>query len=169
MFVGGAKIGWSMKHALFKSPATRNRTRDHLIAATIYSQMLYQLSYSRHVKSMVKIASRNFDFAYFCPLRGAGLPGVPAAPDCQGIPRVQGFGSQVGPRPGAPTPNQFRCASRPQVEAAAGRSITSDFGRPGGLCPNYDLMQILPPPADVLADIQVVGERRGGSSTPPPN
>ena len=30
-----------------KSPATRNRTRDHLIAATLYSQMLYQLSYSR--------------------------------------------------------------------------------------------------------------------------
>ena len=28
-------------------PATRNRTRDHLIAATVYSQMLYQLSYSR--------------------------------------------------------------------------------------------------------------------------
>ena len=32
---------------LCKSPATRNRTRDHLIAAVIYSQMLYQLSYSR--------------------------------------------------------------------------------------------------------------------------
>ena len=29
------------------SPATRNRTRDHLIAAEIYSQMIYQLSYSR--------------------------------------------------------------------------------------------------------------------------
>ena len=28
-------------------PATRNRTRDHLIAAAFYSQMLYQLSYSR--------------------------------------------------------------------------------------------------------------------------
>ena len=28
-------------------PATRNRTRDHLIVAVIYSQMLYQLSYSR--------------------------------------------------------------------------------------------------------------------------
>jgi hypothetical protein len=32
-----------------ESPATRNRTRDHLIAAVIYSQMLYQLSYSRRV------------------------------------------------------------------------------------------------------------------------
>ena len=31
------------------SPATRNRTRDHLIAAAFYSQMLYQLSYSRLV------------------------------------------------------------------------------------------------------------------------
>ena len=30
-----------------KNPATRNRTRDHLIAAALYSQMLYQLSYSR--------------------------------------------------------------------------------------------------------------------------
>ena len=30
-----------------ESPATRNRTRDHLIAASVYSQMLYQLSYSR--------------------------------------------------------------------------------------------------------------------------
>ena len=29
------------------TPATRNRTRDHLIAAGVYSQMLYQLSYSR--------------------------------------------------------------------------------------------------------------------------
>ena len=32
-----------------QSPATRNRTRDHLIAAALYSQMLYQLSYSRSV------------------------------------------------------------------------------------------------------------------------
>ena len=30
-----------------KNPATRNPTRDHLMSATIYSQMLYQLSYSR--------------------------------------------------------------------------------------------------------------------------
>ena len=29
------------------SPATRNRTRDHLITALVYSQMLCQLSYSR--------------------------------------------------------------------------------------------------------------------------
>ena len=28
-------------------PATRNRTRDDLMAANLYSQMLYQLSYSR--------------------------------------------------------------------------------------------------------------------------
>ena len=31
------------------NPATRNRAKDHLIAAEIYSQMLYQLSYSRLV------------------------------------------------------------------------------------------------------------------------
>ena len=32
---------------MHENPATRNRTRDHLIAAALYSQMLYQLSYSR--------------------------------------------------------------------------------------------------------------------------
>ena len=38
----------SCKHQQVKdNPATRNRTRDHLIAAGVYSQMLYQLSYSR--------------------------------------------------------------------------------------------------------------------------
>ena len=41
------------------NPATRNRTRDHLIAAALYSQMLYQLSYSRH--DMITMA---FDFGY---------------------------------------------------------------------------------------------------------
>ena len=35
---------------MVQNPATRNRTRDHLIAATLYSQMLYQLSYSRSVR-----------------------------------------------------------------------------------------------------------------------
>ena len=42
--------GWldnSVKGLHVKNPATRNRTRDHLISATLYSQMLYQLSYSR--------------------------------------------------------------------------------------------------------------------------
>ena len=29
------------------TPATRNQTRDHLMAADFYSQMLYQLSYTR--------------------------------------------------------------------------------------------------------------------------
>ena len=29
------------------NPDTRNRTRDHLIAANVYSQMLCQLSYVR--------------------------------------------------------------------------------------------------------------------------
>ena len=43
--VGG--LGNSMKVLHAKNPATRNRTRDHLISATLYSQMLYQLSYSR--------------------------------------------------------------------------------------------------------------------------
>ena len=43
--------GWKYDHEMCEghnqNPATRNRTRDHLIAATLYSQMLYQLSYSR--------------------------------------------------------------------------------------------------------------------------
>ena len=43
--VGG--LGNSIKVLHVKNPATRNRTRDHLISATLYSQMLYQLSYSR--------------------------------------------------------------------------------------------------------------------------
>jgi hypothetical protein len=30
-----------------QNPVTRNRTRDHLMAARVYSQMLYQLSYDR--------------------------------------------------------------------------------------------------------------------------
>jgi len=89
-----------------------------------------QLDYSGDVKSMVKIANRDLDFAYFCPLRGAGLPGVPAAPGCQGAPGVPGLWGQVGPGLGAPTQNQFRCASRPLVEVAAGRPITSDFEHP---------------------------------------
>ena len=33
-----------------KFPVTRNRTRDHLMSAQIYSQMLYQLSYDRHAR-----------------------------------------------------------------------------------------------------------------------
>ena len=36
-----------------KNPANRNRTSDHLMAAAIYSQMLYQLSYSRLVETSV--------------------------------------------------------------------------------------------------------------------
>ena len=45
-----AKKIWHYSHPgsqANSNPATRNRTRDHLIAASIYSQMLYQLSYSR--------------------------------------------------------------------------------------------------------------------------
>ena len=44
--LSGAQKQWSDAR-LHENPATRNRTRDHLIAATLYSQMLYQLSYSR--------------------------------------------------------------------------------------------------------------------------
>lgn len=36
-------------------PATRNRTRDHLIAAEVYSQMLYQLSYSRIASQIANV------------------------------------------------------------------------------------------------------------------
>ena len=43
-------LGAAMRGALgvgARNPATRTRARDHLIAAGLYSQMLYQLSYSR--------------------------------------------------------------------------------------------------------------------------
>ena len=40
------------------NPATRNRTRDHLIAAGFYSQMLYQLSYSRNGNVMAESITR---------------------------------------------------------------------------------------------------------------
>ena len=44
----GFGVGRSYQFSIRRTnPATRNRTRDHLIAAAFYSQMLYQLSYSR--------------------------------------------------------------------------------------------------------------------------
>ena len=43
------------------NPDTRNRTRDHLIAAYVYSQMLCQLSYVRRCF--------HFDMALMCPLQ----------------------------------------------------------------------------------------------------
>ena len=53
-----------------KCPATRNRTRDHLIAAAFYSQMLYQLSYSRLA------CNRSLCSAF-------GLPRTSASPEIQ--------------------------------------------------------------------------------------
>ena len=38
---------------LFYNPVTRNRTRDHLISAYFYSQMLCQLSYDRSCRGFV--------------------------------------------------------------------------------------------------------------------
>ena len=38
------------------NPVTQNRTRDNLMSAQIYSQMLYQLSYDRHALSGEKNA-----------------------------------------------------------------------------------------------------------------
>ena len=45
--ISAFSFGWLNNAVGEKSPATRNRTRDHLIAAALYSQMLYQLSYRR--------------------------------------------------------------------------------------------------------------------------
>ena len=54
------------RRAKSKNPATRNRTRDHLIAAALYSQMLYQLSYNRSVGKGT--CSRSFEDALrMCP------------------------------------------------------------------------------------------------------
>ncbi len=43
----GTALSFRPNRLQSKSPATRNRTRDHLIPAMFYSQMLCQLSYSR--------------------------------------------------------------------------------------------------------------------------
>ena len=43
-----------------QNPATRNRTRDHLIAAEVYSQMLYQLSYSRRCGNVASQVRNHF-------------------------------------------------------------------------------------------------------------
>ena len=40
-------FAWRASGCSEESPASRNQTRDHLITASVYSQMLYQLSYSR--------------------------------------------------------------------------------------------------------------------------
>ena len=40
---------------LAKIPFTRNRTRDHLISAKVYSQMLYQLSYERCYRLLFRL------------------------------------------------------------------------------------------------------------------
>ena len=40
-------VAYACARTTQKCPATRNRTRDHLIAAKFYSQVLYQLRYSR--------------------------------------------------------------------------------------------------------------------------
>ena len=53
------------------NPVTRNRTRDHLMAELIYSQMLYQLSYSRRCqflcepRSTVHLCNSSSTSAYF--------------------------------------------------------------------------------------------------------
>ena len=49
------------------NPATQNRTRDHLIAAEFYSQMLYQLSYSRLAASHEMLAVARVE-VLFCKL-----------------------------------------------------------------------------------------------------
>ena len=57
-----------------RNPATRNRTRDHLIAAGFYSQMLYQLSYSRD-RLCVSTASTG---------TGTWCSGITSAPHAEG-------------------------------------------------------------------------------------
>ena len=54
---------------LHENPATWNRTRDHLIAATLYSQMLYQLSYSRSdcILTCHAYGAMNWAQALCCP------------------------------------------------------------------------------------------------------
>ena len=58
----GMAVTASGKYMLraINNPATRNRTRDHLITAQIYSQMLCQLSYSRYESAETGTAIKGF-------------------------------------------------------------------------------------------------------------
>ena len=51
--VACARVCVCAKRGVRGSPATRNRARDHLIAACVYSQMLCQLSYGRSAGARV--------------------------------------------------------------------------------------------------------------------
>ena len=55
-----------------KHPATRNRTRDHLIAAWVYSQMLYQLSYGRRCNLIFWLDYRSNHFVTVQPMHQQG-------------------------------------------------------------------------------------------------
>ena len=64
-YVPGAQKAFCARHGdgvlwVMRSPATRNRTRDHLITAQIYSQMLCQLSYSRYESAETGTAIKGF-------------------------------------------------------------------------------------------------------------
>ena len=60
------------------NPATRNRTRDHLIAAALYSQMLYQLSYSRLAVCDAARRGTGHGQVWVAVMGQVPLPGVPS-------------------------------------------------------------------------------------------
>ena len=64
------------------NPVTRNRTRDHLIAALIYSQMLYQLSYDRLVlpRPQLMLSPTASSMRSSCQLQGGGARCGPVPP-----------------------------------------------------------------------------------------
>jgi len=105
---------------------------------------------STEPKRTVKIARPDLHFASLCSLRGQGGTRLGSRPPVARGPGVPGgFGARWASGPGAPIPNQFRCAGRPLAERTAGRPYKSDVstrhGRPGKPCLNHDLMQYLGP------------------------
>ena len=71
---------------------------------------------------MVKIELRDLDFAYFCPLKGAGLPGVPAAPGCQGGARRAGGLGPGAAGAGRPNPKAIPMC-QPASSRGGGRTV----------------------------------------------
>jgi hypothetical protein len=121
-----------------ENPATRNRTRDHLIAATFYSQMLYQLSYSRSVEgalamgldSATAIARKRRSLRIKSSARFAVAPREPVPRQFLGLrprwARGKAFGGsfstlrhELGRPPGLPRPSGTKAMSAMGVRAHA--------------------------------------------------
>ena len=86
---------------------------------------------------------------------GRGCPACQPPPVARRRPACRGFGARWG-RGRAPqlqinsdVPAGLKSRRRPDGQSHL--ILNTRYGRPGGLCPNYDLIEILLPPADVFA------------------